>query len=71
MQPSQERQPARTDRLPRRRTDRLEDAAAWVLTAAALFVLLAGVLGGWLSAATRSTPGRLLKRNARPWALCW
>ena len=46
MQPSQERQPSRTDRLPRRRTDRLEDAAAWMLTAAALFVLLAGVLGG-------------------------
>jgi len=46
VQPSQERQPSRTGRLPRRVTDRVEDAAAWVLTAAALFVLLGAVLGG-------------------------
>jgi hypothetical protein len=46
MHPSQRRHPSRTDRLPRRRTDRLEDAAAWVLTAAALFVVLAAVFGG-------------------------
>lgn len=46
VQPSQERDPSRTGRLPRRVTDRVEDAAAWVLTAAALFVLLGAVLGG-------------------------
>jgi hypothetical protein len=46
VQPSQERQPSQTGRLPRRATDRVEDAAAWVLTAAALFVLLGAVLGG-------------------------
>ena len=46
VRPSQERQPSRTGRLPRRSTDRVEDAAAWVLTAAALFVLLGAVLGG-------------------------
>ena len=46
VQPSQERQPSRTRRLPRRVTDRVEDAAAWVLTAAALFLLLGAVLGG-------------------------
>jgi len=46
MQPSQERQPSRTGRLPRRVTDRVEDAVAWVLTAAALFLLLGAVLGG-------------------------
>ena len=46
VQPSQERQPSRTARLPRRVTDRVEDAVAWVLTAAALFVLLGAVLGG-------------------------
>jgi hypothetical protein len=46
VQPSQERQPSRTSRFPRRVTDRVEDAAAWVLTAAALFVLLGAVLGG-------------------------
>jgi hypothetical protein len=43
---SQERQPSWTGRLPRRDTDRVEDIAAWVLTAAALFVLLGAVLGG-------------------------
>jgi hypothetical protein len=43
---SQERQPPQTGRLPRRATDRVEDAAAWALTAAALFVLLGAVLGG-------------------------
>ena len=46
VQPSQERQPSQTGRLPRRVTDRVEDAVAWVLTAAALFVLLGAVLGG-------------------------
>jgi hypothetical protein len=46
VQPSQERQPSRTGRLPRRVTDRVEDAAAWALTAAALLVLLWAVLGG-------------------------
>jgi hypothetical protein len=43
---SQERQPSWTGRLPRRDTDRVEDIAAWVLTAAALFVLLGAVLSG-------------------------
>jgi hypothetical protein len=47
VQPSQERQPSRTGRFPRRSTDRVEDATAWVLTAAALFVLLGAVLVGW------------------------
>lgn len=46
VQPSQERHPSETRRLPRRVTDRVEDAAAWVLTAAALFVMLGAVLGG-------------------------
>jgi ABC-type Fe3+ transport system permease subunit len=46
VQPSQERQPSRTGRLPRRVTDRVEDAAAWALTATALLVLLGAVLGG-------------------------
>src|SRR5690242_17547767 len=46
VQPSNERKPSRTGQLPRRVTDRIEDAAAWVLTAAALFVLLGAVLGG-------------------------
>ena len=46
VQPSQERDPSRTGRLPRRSTDRVEDATAWVLTAAALFVVLAAVLVG-------------------------
>jgi hypothetical protein len=44
--PSRERPPSRTHRFPRRVTDRVEDAAAWVLTAAALFVLLGAVLSG-------------------------
>ena len=43
---SQERQPSWSRRLPRRDTDRVEDVAAWVLTAAALFVVLGAVLGG-------------------------
>jgi hypothetical protein len=34
------------DRLPRRTTDRVEDAAAWIVTAAGLFVLLLGLVGG-------------------------
>jgi hypothetical protein len=51
VQPSPEQHPSRTDRsrtdrLPRRPTDHVEDATARVLTVAALFVLLAGVLGG-------------------------
>jgi hypothetical protein len=46
MQSSQDRRPSGTRRLPRRPTDRVEDAAAWVLTAAALLVALWGVLVG-------------------------
>jgi hypothetical protein len=46
VEPSQEEQPSRTGRLPRRPTDRIEDAAAWVLTAAALFVVVWGVFVG-------------------------
>jgi hypothetical protein len=46
VQSSQEHQPSRTGRLPRRSTDRLEDAAAWILAAAGLFMLLWAVLGG-------------------------
>ena len=44
MRPSQERQPARARRLPRRATDRVEDLTAWALLAAGLFLLLAGAL---------------------------
>lgn len=46
VQPSQEHDPSRTGRLPRRSTDRVEDATAWVLTAAALFVMLGAVFVG-------------------------
>ena len=66
MHPSQERQPSRTDRLPRRRTDRLEDAAAWVLTAAALFVLLAGVLGGVAVRRDASDSGKVAQQERTP-----
>ena len=52
MQSSQERQPW-TGRLPRRDTDRVEDVAAWVLTAAALFVVLGAVLAVWASTVVR------------------
>ena len=45
MRSSQERQPSRS-RLPRRRTDRVEDGAAWLLTAAGLLLLLFGALTG-------------------------
>ena len=43
---SQQRRPAGAKRLRRRCTDRLEDAAAWVLTALGMFVLLLSVLVG-------------------------
>jgi hypothetical protein len=43
---SQQRGPAGAKRLRRRCTDRLEDAAAWVLTALGMFVLLLSVLVG-------------------------
>jgi hypothetical protein len=43
---SQERQPSQAGRIPRRGTDRIEDAAAWLLTAVALFVVLFGALAG-------------------------
>ena len=46
MHSSQDRRPSGTRRLPRRPTDRVEDAAAWVLAAAALLVALWGVLLG-------------------------
>lgn len=46
VQSSQERQPSGAAGLPRRVTDRVEDAAAWALTAVALFVVLGAVLGG-------------------------
>jgi hypothetical protein len=42
---SQERQPT-PSRLPRRRTDRVEDGAAWLLTTAGLFLLLFGAVTG-------------------------
>ena len=66
MHPSQERQPSRTDLLPRRRTDRLEDAAAWVLTATALFVLLAGVLGGVAVRRDASDSGKVAQQERTP-----
>jgi hypothetical protein len=55
MQSSQDRRPSRTRRLPRRPTDRVEDAAAWVLAAVALFVARWG----------------LDRRNAARWAEEW
>ena len=66
MHPSQERQPSRTDLLPRRRTDRLEDAAAWVLTATALFVLLAGVLGGVAVRRDAGDSGKVAQQERTP-----
>jgi hypothetical protein len=53
MQPSQDRRPARTGRLPRRGTDRVEDAVAWLLMIAALFgLVLAGYVALDIHAAT-------------------
>jgi hypothetical protein len=42
MESSQERRSARTGRPPRRWTDRIEDAVAWLLFAGGLFVVLVG-----------------------------
>ena len=66
MHPSQGRRPSRTDPLPRRRTDRLEDAAAWMLTSAALFVLLAGVLGGMAVRRDAVDSGRVAQQERTP-----
>ena len=46
MQPSRDRRPSRLWGPPRRRTDLVEDAAAWLLAAVALFILLLAVWGG-------------------------
>ena len=46
MQSSQDRRPPRTRRPPRRPTDRVEDAAAWVLVAVGLLVVLWGAVVG-------------------------
>ena len=46
MQPSRDRRPPPWGRLPRRRTDHLEDAAAWLLVAIALFGLLLAIWAG-------------------------
>ena len=46
MQPSRDGRPPPLGRLPLRRTDRVEDAAAWLLAAIALFVLLLAIWGG-------------------------
>ena len=46
MEPSRDRRSSPTGRLPRRRTDRVEDAAAWLLASIALFVLLLAIWGG-------------------------
>ena len=46
MQPSQDRRPSERRALPRRRTDRIEDLVAWLLTTAGLFVFLLGVATG-------------------------
>ncbi len=45
MESSQERRPARTGRLSRRKPDRLGEAAAWLLFAGGLFLFLWGVTG--------------------------
>jgi len=46
VQPSQERRPRHPGRLPRRNTDRLEDAVAWALSCLALLGLLVALLVG-------------------------
>ena len=46
MKPSRDRRPSRSRGPPRRRTDLVEDAAAWLLAAVALFILLLAVWGG-------------------------
>ena len=46
MQPSRDRRPSCLWGPPRRRTDLVEDAAAWLLAAVALFILLVAVWGG-------------------------
>ena len=45
MEPSRDRRPPPAERLPRRRTDHMEDAAAWLLATIALFVLLLAIWG--------------------------
>ena len=56
---SQQRGPAGAKRLRRRCTDRLEDAAAWVLTALGMFVLLLSVLVGVRTGAEAAEQGRV------------
>lgn len=46
MQPSRDRRPSPLENPLRRRTDQVEDVAAWLLAAVALFVLLLAVWGG-------------------------
>ena len=46
MEPSRDRRASPVGRLPRRRTDRVEDTAAWLLASIALFVLLLAIWGG-------------------------
>jgi hypothetical protein len=46
MLPSRDGRPPPSGRLPRRRTDRAEDAAAWLVATIALFVLLLAIWGG-------------------------
>src|SRR5699024_3246603 len=46
MLPSRDGRPSRSGQLPRRRTDHVEDAAAWLVAAIALFVLLLAIWGG-------------------------
>ena len=46
MLPSRDRRPSPLGRLPRRLTDHVEDAAAWLLATIALFVLLLAIWGG-------------------------
>ena len=56
---SQQRGPAGAKRLRRRCTDRLEDAAAWVLTALGMFVLLLSVLVGARTGGEAAEQGRV------------
>lgn len=60
---SQERQPSRPGRPPRRRTDRVGDAAAWLLTAAGLFLLLFGVFVGVSAHRTMTERARAAERE--------
>lgn len=65
MEPSRDRRASPVGRLPRRRTDRVEDAAAWLLATIALFVLLLAIWVAPLSMPTHSTRAGSSMGNGR------